>query len=275
MALLQSENIKHWKSLPYNPSSNGSVERSNAVLARAIGTRERQFDKKNWDQALSGNKKGLINGYNKTWQSSIRTTPLDAIQAFKDQDAAELATISTLLHRSKKGKKNNTDKPLFQIGDKVQLRIALEKSGGLSWTRDWYKITEVNVERQQAPGGAREDYIVSYRLEDSKGELQPYLTFNDSMLRYVKPSAARQGKMKQPELFVIQYLLRPVVPKQGPYKDKPCYVAKYHGYPKAEYALRNDLLADTPKLIKQFDDKFNVKWSQDAAGKWTVTSDRD
>ena len=39
--------------------------------------------------------------------------------------------------------------------------------------------------------------------------------------------------------------------------------------------VRNDLLADTPKLIKQFDDKFNVKWSQDAAGKWTVTSDRD
>ena len=58
-------------------------------------------------------------------------------------------------------------------------------------------------------------------------------------------------------------------------KDKPCYVAKYHGYPKAEYALRNDLLADTPKLIKQFDDKFNVVWSQDAAGKWSVTSDRD
>lgn len=55
--LLASQNppIKNWKSLPYNPSSNGSVERSNAVLARAISTRERQFDKKNWSQVLSTN----------------------------------------------------------------------------------------------------------------------------------------------------------------------------------------------------------------------------
>jgi hypothetical protein len=268
VALLESKDVKLWHALPYQPTSQGGVERSNAVVARAIGMRSMQQDKANWPSALQG----LIANYNKGWQSAIKTSPDEALKSWKDDDQAEISDVQQHLYKGKTDKKNDIDRPKYQVGDKVQLRIALEKAGGLAWTRAFFTVDKAMMEKQRGSGnGPRQQLVVTYRVKDASGEVHPNVMYNDNLQRYVVP----KSKVKQPELFLIQYLLRAVVPKQGPLKDQPCYVVKWIGYAAADYVLRSDLETDVPKLVKKFDAKYNVVWRQNAAGKWSVTSDRD
>ena len=262
LAYFASEGIKIFHNAPYNPQAAGGVERSNGVVARMLGMYERQADKKDWPTAI----KGLVKNYNNSWQSSIRTTPLDAIQSWVDDDQVETRKIQSQLRRNKAGVVNNIDTlNKYAKGDRVQLRIALEKAGGLAFTRAFYVIDKVIVENQKDS----QDRIVSYLLKNEAGEDMDQVFYNDNLRKWVKS----EKLMEQPELFLIQYIIRPVVPAAGQYKNNRCFVVKYHGF-KAEYALRSDLERDTPQLLQKFEDQWNVKWTKNGT-QWSVTSDRD
>lgn len=150
----------------------------------------------------------------------------------------------------------------YAKGDRVQLRIALEKAGGLAFTRAWYVIDKVIVENQKDS----QDRIVSYQLKNEAGEDMDQVFYNDNIRKWVKSEKLTE----QPELFLIQYIIRPVVPAAGQYRNNRAFVVKYHGY-KAEYALRSDLERDTPQLLQKFEDQWSVKWTK-TGSQWSVTS---
>lgn len=125
--LLNSHKIKPVISRPYHPFSNAHVERFNRTLKGMIYKYMDHYHTKNWIDYLPQ----AINTYNNTYHSTIKMTPLEAIES-KNRDKVKKALD---LYVSKTVSKD-TIKPL-QRGQKVRILIEKIGKGVKKFTKNW------------------------------------------------------------------------------------------------------------------------------------------
>lgn len=173
-ALCERFGIELRHSLPYKPTTQGAVERSNQTLKNMIFSYMTEHHSKEYLQALQF----MVHSYNTQKHSTTKFTPFQ-VQLKRDQKVHMLDQLvaesiqknaDKMVRRSIQKYKANTD-PLVE-GDHVRVaREALKqfrklssafKKSKVNWTEEIYTVAEIKLE----PDSKEEQY----RLEDEKGE---------------------------------------------------------------------------------------------------------
>lgn len=149
--------IKHIRAGAYNPRSNGLVERMNGIVQQKLTTLMIKDDNPHW----AGYVKYVQGSINNSWQSTIKMTPLEALE---NEELAVIRCVENAQHMRKKY--GHRTKP-YDIGDRVRISLrkspgkeALAKRTGLAnWSTEIYTIV-----------GKRGDY--EYQLKDDQGRFK-------------------------------------------------------------------------------------------------------
>ena len=222
---------KHIFSLPYKPQSNGAIERFNQTLKRQIFQNKHLDVNYSWVKDLSK----LIDQYNNEYHDTIKMSPNELLES-KDWATAETNTRRRI-------KDWGVEEAIYDVGQKVRIKQdGLEKR---KWTTDVFEIVKVLQPRNSI---AVPQYQVK-NTTDGKRISKTY--YRDDLL----PIEDVMNKVKGKERYVITKLVRPL------YKDKkPAYEVKWRGYVDTTIELREILLEDIPKKLREFERINKVEW---------------
>lgn len=240
--VLKDHQIDHVFGSAGKPQSQGQVERFNAILKGQIKRHFMYTGKNEWVSDLPS----ILNGYNSTYQRIIKKSP-DAAEA--DGEKEQLVTAKRLLDNVIS--RRPLDKVKLQKGDQVRVRIQNipNEKRGENWSAELYKVDEVFKPKS-------DHRSVQYSLEGLKGRF-----FNDDLQKV----SAVENPVQLPETFIIGKFVRPAL-----FNGTPGYLVHWKGFKESEDTVepRETLLVDVPKMVKQFEKKYSVVWTQGKNGRW-------
>jgi hypothetical protein len=147
-AHLEDKNIRQVFSHPYNPTSQGSVERNIGSFKRALYKHFKQYNTAKWIDFLPR----YVKTYNDTPHRVLKgKTPNE----YKEGDSKQISKKSIV----------RETKPKFEVGDTVRI-LNRRNIGGLDktlpyWSEDTYTITKVMMPRQMLS-------VFKYKLNNNK-----------------------------------------------------------------------------------------------------------
>ena len=241
--LLKDNNIKQILSLPHKPQSNGNIERFNRTLKRLLQQYMTFEDNQDWISILQQ----LIDNYNETVSDTTKKTP----------NEIELTYDPKL----NKQVKNNIKKSItprsdfysdYKIGDAVRITLINDgfNKSAQTYSNEIYYIRKIIKPRNKL-------YATYYLLKNDENE-PISMKFYAPELQLI---SSVKNPIKQPEKFEISKIIRPLIKKvKGQYQQ--FYELKFKGYNDTYLEPRKELIKDIPKLINDFENKFNVKWTK-------------
>ena len=259
--LLKDRGIKQIFSLPHKPQSNGAVERFNGTMERMINQIRYQDGDTHWPKYLAK----VIANYNDSYQDSIKTTPMSVMEKYTKGE--DLKPTFDQLEKRRLTMNPSLGKPdakLYQVGEKVRMRLDLDKRAGRNWSRDFFTIVKVSKSKY-GPQYSR----TLYKLQAKNGEVLPNVYQNDQLAPYVEPTNKMAENVPQ---HIVQRLIEPVIAEfhtdDGTLQKMQAYVVKFVGEKDWQHVRRDTLLEDVPKLIKNFEVAHNVEWDGLNKPKW-------
>lgn len=181
--LMKDKDIKQVFGLPYKPQSQAAVERMNLVIARMISLYKKSTGKSDWPVVLPE----LVTNYNKTFHSVIGKSPDEAEgQALDDDEEGTEDTREKIFNKAHAGDHNvnRIARKLYKKGDKVQIRLEIQKSATYRWSSQHFIVDQVR-QSSYGPGYQR----TMYKLVDPRtGEALPNLHGNDQLQIWHKPT---------------------------------------------------------------------------------------
>ena len=254
VAFAEKQGITLINGKPRTPQSQANIERFNGILKRLIEMYRVQFNDPNWDTYLQR----LVKTYNTTWQRTINNTPdkVDAGEVPKEE-------VKTNIEADITPANNDEMKQKFKVGDKVRLLLEKENESGVggksfrNWSDEIYTIINVFVPR------ATSVYTFSYQVKNPEGEKVKEKLFQSELQLVVGVN----NKKAEPKKFKVSSLVKAVILDNG----EQGYEVKWVGYRKKSdnsNEPRSKLIQDVPKMVKDFEEKNNVKW-----GNGTVSQD--
>ena len=223
---LEKQNIKHITGKPYNPQSQGQVERFNRETKRQI--KIARLQDKSWVNQIST----IVKNYNNSWQRAIGDSPVNLIKRWH-QDEHQVRRY--LADKQKSGKPEHQHSPQFQKGDMVRVLLhwkPTEKKGE-NYSVERYKIIKVIRETDQP---------VQYMLEglDRKFQQRELLLAN---------TADNSDKLQQREVYEISNLL-----DDRKRDGQTELLVSWKGYSQADNTWEplSRLKEDVPKLVKEY-----------------------
>jgi len=241
---LKKNKITHIFSSAGNPQSNGGIERFNADLKRLINMYRTQTGDKNWVAKLPA----LIDNYNNSVSRVTGKTP-------NQLDEIDLPDKEQVLDKIKKSvKKLNTkqEQVLLPLNTQVRLKVLrdkLQKSDGINWTQDIFRI----YKRFKSKNGNSEYYYVKKGDDKYTEKIYP---------QDIQEVTAIDNKVKeQDEKYEISKIVKPVMSKNGKIFVES-YEVQWKGFRAKDNTIepRSALIVDVPKLIKQYEKKNKVEW---------------
>lgn len=254
VAFAEKQGITLINGKPRTPQSQANIERFNGILKRMIEMYRVQFDEPEWSRYLDK----LMTTYNSTWQRTIDSTPdkVDAGDVPKEDVKKRIEDQITPA--------NNDDmKQKFKVGDKVRLLLEKENESGVggksfrNWSDEVYTIIKVFVPRSNSV------FTYAYQVNDPDGE-----KVNEKLVQSeLQLADVVNNKKKEPKKYKVSSIVKAVILDDG----RQGFEVKWVGYRKKSDNTeepREKLIQDVPKMVKEFEEKQNVKW-----GNGTVTQD--
>lgn len=235
--LLNKHDIKQIFSLPSKPQSNGQIERFNGVLKRLIEMYIKYSDDNNWVKVLPT----LLNNYNNTISRITKFTPNEINENDPNILKEVKENIETHITQN-----NKSDLPLFNIGDKVRIKLYKNELGNKSfenWSSDIYVISKVRNHR------ATSVYKTSYKLTNEKGDNIKGIFYNDD-LQLIK---SVQNPIKAPVKYIVKKLIKLTIKNNIPY-----YLVQWKGYKEHTLEKRSEIIKDIPKIIAKYEKINNI-----------------
>jgi transposase InsO family protein len=163
----EENNIKHLRSQPYTPQSNGAIERFNSTLKHMLN----QIKPYDWVRNLDI----CIENYNKTYHRTIGTSP----DKMNDEETKQKA-VEKIVNKRNRNPAHTRLKD-YKVGDKcrvVLIKGAFDKKSINTYTKEIYEVIKVIK--------SRKPYILdSYKLQDSDGDAIAG-TYNSSQLQLIE-----------------------------------------------------------------------------------------
>ena len=176
---------------PYQPQSQGQVERLNGTI-KAMISKHRSFnDTTAWVPLLPR----LMRNYNNTLAKTTQATPLSVALAWKENEQAPLVQeVRERLFQHAAGADMSMEdyqRPRFAPGDLVRLRLGgrgrqargVYKGATKNWTRKKFRVDR-RLRRQTGGGVLRNAYTV---VDPESGEKYSALFYEADLLPYVHP----------------------------------------------------------------------------------------
>lgn len=203
---LKDRGVKQIFSLPYTPQTQGMVERYNGTIKKVM--RKMMFVEKSkaWTDMLPG----IIEGYNTTYHSTIKKTPLEAVSGdFED-------THNKLITRANKMRSNEVVDVV--VGDTVRIYIPKHKSIARkypNWSTELYTVTQVvhpkkpfskmyiKVNDDEGnPKGYKyysNQFIIANEIETKSGDSIKYEAKKKEKVKVVGPKTALAERAELPK----------------------------------------------------------------------------
>jgi hypothetical protein len=259
--LFADRDIKIVYSMPYQPRSNGLVERMNGTIARQISMWMNASNRSDWENYLPVLQKTI----NNTMQSSTKRTPQEIV----DGNANQTRETYETLYKKAYG---NADQPVapieqqkFEKGDRVRLRLNYEKAmSGPTWSRQAFAV-RAKGRSPYGPGW----YKAWVQLNDAVGQPLPQRYYMDQIMPYTDSDiiAARE------ETYIVRDFLEPDLYVRGA-ERVPGVWTRWMGYVEPTLERVDLMETDVPKEYKKWAQSRNVKWKQNARGEWKFTWDQ-
>jgi len=233
---LKDEGISQTLSLPAKPWSNGGVERFNGTLKRLINMAMKGDNTKDWVTMLPQ----LVDNYNNSYQRVIEMTPNEA-------DEAQGVEVTKIRDNIKDNTEVTSEPATFKVGDKVRALLKQKSKDGARWSKKVYEVSQVNKPSSELSNP-------TYHLNGIDGEGS---TFYAHELQRVYDV---ENQLDDPEeMYDISKLIRPSI--QDGVRG---FIVRWKGYSPADDTFEPlDILEeDVPKMVKQFINKQNVKWTE-------------
>jgi len=135
----------------------------------------------------------------------------------------------------------------FKKGDKVRIKLDEDERGygGENWSKKVYTIYKVMKSRNNVSSP-------SYYIKDKDNDYTKKYYNND--LLYIP---AVENAQDEPERYQIAKLIKPVI-----HNKKPSYIVHWKYYTSKDDTIepRDELLKDTPKLIRKYEKEHNVEF---------------
>ena len=201
--------------------------------------------------------------YNDTYQNSIKTTPLSVLQSKKDDNQKDLKVVYKRLENRKYDMNptlTDADARLYNLGDKVRIRLEMEKRAGRNWSRDYFIVKWRGISKY----GPQYSKTI-YQLKTPDGQIMPHYFQNDQLLPYHAPVNLMAEDIPQ---SMVQYIKEPTkVPfyidpddhSKGT-EEREAYIVKFVGEKDLQEVERSKLKEDIPKMLKKFDAENRVTW---------------
>jgi transposase InsO family protein len=233
-------------SAPGKPQSNGSIERFNGQMKRLLNMYMTQTNSKDWVTILPI----IIDNYNNV-QSRITGKTPNELDVLKVPNKRE---ITARLKKAVNKKNINTTKTknAFKLGDKVRLKIIGDK---------FQKLNGQNFSEQ---------VFTIYKIFKSKSEQSEYYYVKSDNKEYTEKlypedllliTTIENPIPEKVEKFEISKLVKPLMVKNGSVYVQS-YEVQWKRYKKEDNTIepRAQLLEDVPKMIKLYEQKYNVEW---------------
>jgi len=170
--LLRDNNIIHIRNRGFLPQSNGVVERVIQTLKRLLARRQQNLQAKNKGSAWANLFQGVVDDYNESYHSTLKTSPNDVFYNYEDKDFLKKIKSNSLKPKLKVARERaktipaKLKKPL-EIGDTVRTvrrKGTLAKYGTDNWSGDVYKVTKIIND----PNNLRTTRYKTTELKDGK-----------------------------------------------------------------------------------------------------------
>lgn len=227
---------------PRTPQSQANVERFNGILKRLLEMYRVQFNDTKWEEYLQK----VVNTYNNTWQRTINEVPNNI-----DREGGS-DEVKQRIETSITPKNDNDIIQKFFVDDKVRILLEKTEIGGKSfrnWSDEIYTVNRVFVPRSETV------YTFAYGLTDPDGKVIHQKFFQPQLQLVSEVNNA----ISEPKKYKVSSLVRALI-KNG----IPSYEVKWVGFRKKSdntIEPREQLLADVPKMVKDYEEKHNVVWS--------------
>jgi len=134
---LEQKGIRQIFSLPRKPQSNGAIERFNGTLERALNQVRYQTGNTHWPQYLDK----VMKNYNSNYHNTIKSTPNDVVKKWLESGESNDTYEQLQKQRDVMNPTiSRTDAKLYNVGQKVRIRLEMEKRSGRNWSRDHFTI---------------------------------------------------------------------------------------------------------------------------------------
>lgn len=253
-AFLKEKGIRQVFSLPHKPQSNGAIERFNGTIERMLNQIRFQEGDTHWPRYLDK----VVETYNTSYQDAIKKAPREVVMSFISRGESD-----ETFDRLEKARKNmnpslsKADAKRFNVGDKVRIRLNLDKRSGRNWSRNYFTI----VQRYMSKYGPQY-YRTMYKLQAQNGEPLENRYQNDQLLKYVEPTTKMSDDVPQ---SIVSRLERPTAVKynmpDGTQRNRAGYLVKFVGETGYENVEREILMEDVPKIVEKFENEHKVKWT--------------
>jgi transposase InsO family protein len=259
--LCAERGIKLVFGLPRKPQSQGQVERANGTINRMLSLYLTSTGKSDWPVVLQQ----LVDNYNKTIHSVTQRTPDSVVADWAADDEEATDAVQTrirdkALRGANANNLNRIQKQLFKPGEWVRVRLELGLKGGFSWSYKRFKVLK-SFQSKYGPGFK----ATTYELEDEEGNKIEGRWQNDQLSKWVQPTRLAATR----DEILVRYILRPMEYKKqtnGVWNYAPGYVCKELVSTVGDKGIivlkRSDLDEGVPKLLRWFEEKHNVKWTE-------------
>lgn len=228
--ILEENNIKQVLSRPHAPQSNGNIERFNGTIKKLIKMYMKSNNTYDWVGVLPK----LIDNYNNSVNSVTKKIPNDiTVDDHKEIENNIKENVT---------KERSQDKIKFSVNDRVRVKLEIPNDDGELWSKKIYKIIEVNKPKTRVSS-------VYYSLLG----IRKHFYNNDLQL-----INSVENKINEDEEFIVSRIIEPHVQD-----NKQYYLIKWKGYTNKynTYEPRDKLMEDIPKMIRTYEKKHNVEWS--------------
>lgn len=256
--------IKQIFSIPGRPQSNGMIERFNKSLKRFFSMAQSQTGLIDWPKLCSV----FTDNYNNSVNPVLKSTPMDVMKNRADpgKEASWYSKLSLNAQRTGRPVRQGLS-IRYKPGDLVRLKIVrtkYQKSHGLNWTRQAYKVVSVRMSKPYGPNFRVPLYQIKNNTTDA---LEDHLVYNEDLIPFVKSTTDLHKDAKDPTTNILNYIIRP----QLDFKDmpdfydptmnekQPTFVVRYIGDSKGHYATYDQLRHMAPKTLKWFTKRHNLE----------------